>query len=289
MDGTKVAAANAALAYSSIVLVTKVLLALFSGSLTVVSETIDVIIDVAMVVVLKVVIHEASKKPDVDHTYGHGKYEGIGSIVQSTIITIVYVMIVYNALHVIVNDELSTVHGGEITITVFGILAIANIIAGGLLVQRARARQLQPIRMQGLNYLFDGIRSIMVIVALLLHASGVHLADPVMAITLSIVVIVATLACNKEPVENLLEKNPLSPSEMKEIYALKIKVPDIHDVKKVRVKRVGETIFIGMTILMDHDVTLKQAHDKTVEIEREVQHTLFPGKLLDVSVHVQDA
>ena len=129
----------------------------------------------------------------------------------------------------------------------------------------------------------------MVIVALLFYLSGFLLADPVMAIVVSIVVIVSSLACNKESIENLLEKNPLSGKEMKDIYHLREHVKDIRDVKKVRVNRVGETVFITMTILMDPDATLKEAHDKTMEIEREMQDTMFPDKRVDVTIHVQDA
>ncbi len=282
---SKTTLANWAVGYSLVVLATKSVMMLLSGSMTVISETMDVITDLALLFVLKYVQKKSSEPADKDHMYGHGKYEPVGAVVQSIIITVIYTLIIYNAIHQIINNEVPEIGQGIITILMFSVLTASNLVIGFFFIVQARHIGNNNIRIQGINYFFDGLRSVLVIFAIGLYILGFPLADPLFAIAVSVIVVVSTFASCRGSFRNLLEENPLTGEEMLVLYNTVQAVEDIYSVQNLRVKLVGETLYITMEIAMDGEKTLKEAHDKTEEIETVVA-ALFPERTVDVLIHV---
>ncbi|MHA1684532.1 MAG: cation diffusion facilitator family transporter [Promethearchaeota archaeon] len=286
MKSRKSKLANAAVVYSASLLTIKITIMLLTRSLTVMSETIDVVMDILLIIILKIAIKKSMEPPDIQHTYGHGKYESMGAIVQATVTTIIYCIIMYNAVHAILNDEFDVQPMG-FTIYVFIALAISNIIVGVYIIRVGKKEGSDSLKVQGLNYFFDGIRSIIVTISIGLYFSGIKAADAVFALVISVIVIITTLVSCKNAIENLLEKNPLSEEDMREIKTLIGNVREVLGNKDLKAKKVGNIVYVSFTILMDELTPLSDVHEKTEEIERYVQE-LFPDKHLDLLIHVQD-
>ncbi|MFX0102812.1 MAG: cation diffusion facilitator family transporter [Candidatus Hodarchaeota archaeon] len=277
--------ANFAVIYTFCVLSIKIVVVILSNSLSVVSETTDVVIDIVLLILLKYSIKKSNEPPDARHTYGHGKYETLFSIIQGIIIVIIYTLIINNAIQALTAQESLEIGSMLFTTIVFIILIASNLIIGSLLVLKSKDYESESLKMQGINYFFDGLRAAMVIIALLLYSLGVNFADPLFAIIISITVIFVSFYSSRDAYQNLLEKNPLEQEEIIKILQVPGNIEDVDGIQDIRVQRVGDLVFIIATIMMDEDFTLKYAHKKTEEVEQFIRKS-FPDRKLEIVLHV---
>jgi ferrous-iron efflux pump FieF len=281
----KTGATNIAMVYSLIVLAIKVTIVFVSGGLSVVSDSIDAMSDIVLLILLKRIIQKSMEPVDSEHTFGKGKYESLGTIIQFVIITIIYTIIIYSAVETIAKGNAGGVENGGIAAITFIGFAASNIAFGSFLRRKGELLDSDAIRIQGLGYVMDGLRSILVLTATILSIFGVTLADPIFAIGISMFVIYMTLRSCRGALDNLVERNPLAPEELIMIYdEVPHVIPDINAVTSVRVKKVGDVVFITMDILMDEMVSLKHAHEQMEHIEDFIR-TIFPDKLIEFSIH----
>jgi ferrous-iron efflux pump FieF len=285
LENGKSNAANLAMYYSLIVLSIKIAMIFVSGGLSVVSDSIDAMSDIVLLFLLKRVIQKSTEPVDSEHTFGKGKYESLGAIIQFVIVTIIYAIIIYSAIEAIFKGNAGGVGNGVIAAITFIGFAVSNSLFGTYLRRKGKLLDSDTIQIQGLGYMMDGLRSLLVLSATILSIVGFTLADPIFAIGISIFVIYMTLRSCRDALDNLVERNPLAPEELIMLYdEVPHVIPDIMAVTSVRVKKVGDVLFITMDILMDENVSLKHAHEKMEQIE-ELIRTLFPDREIEFSIH----
>jgi ferrous-iron efflux pump FieF len=283
----KSSAANLALLYSLIVLGIKVTLIFVSGGLSVISDSIDAMSDIVLLFLLKRIIAKSTEPVDSEYSFGKGKYESLGAIIQFVIITILYAIIIYSAIEAIAKGNAGGVGNGAVAAATFIGFAASNMLFGTFLRRKGERLDSDAIKIQGLGYMMDSLRSLIVLAATILSIVGFTLADPIFAIGISIFVIYMTLRSCRGALDNLVERNPLAPEELIMLYdEVPHVIPDIMAVTSVRVKKVGDVLFITMDILMDEMASLKQAHEKMEQIE-ELIRTLFPDRQIEFSIHPQ--
>nr|MDO8115203.1 cation diffusion facilitator family transporter [Candidatus Sigynarchaeota archaeon] len=281
----KSGAATLAFIYSLIVLSIKITLVFVSGGLSVVSDSIDAMSDIVLLLLLKRIIQKSTEPVDSEHTYGKGKYESLGAIIQFVIITIIYAIIIYSAVESIAKGSAGGVGNGGVAMFTFIGFAVSNLTFGTFLRKKGETLDSDAIKIQGLGYQMDALRSLFVLGATILSMVGITIADPIFAIGISIFVIFMTLRSCRGALDNLVERNPFPPEELILMYdEVPHVIPDIMAVTSVRVKKVGDVVFITMDILMDENVSLKVAHEKMEEIENFIR-TLFPDKNFEFSIH----
>ncbi|MBD3185883.1 cation diffusion facilitator family transporter [Candidatus Bathyarchaeota archaeon] len=277
---------NLVMIYSLIVLGIKIIVTIITLSLSVVSETIDAIIDVLLVFVMKRGIEKSKERPDSRHTFGKGRFETMSAIVQTIIIVVIYALIIENALDSIFGGKIELeLEGGIASILVIVGLLVSNFLLGVFLILRGKQYTNDSLRVQGYAYLFDAIRSIIVVIALCLVLAGYDLADPIFAIIISAIIVIATFLSTKDVFANLLERNPLTDEDQITIIENVVLIKDITGIQDMRAKRVGNQIFLVMTLLMDNQFKLKYCHKKTEEAEQTVQ-SLFPDREFEFIFHV---
>jgi len=277
--------ASLAMIYSLILLGIKLLLAVITKSLSIISDCLDSISDIILLLILKRIVMKSSEPVDSEHPMGKGKYESLGSIIQFVIITILYAMVIYDAIQTITSLEIEKVENGLLAVIMFVCFTASNLTFGTFLRIRAKKLDSVAVAMQGLNYSTDGVRSIVVMVAMVLSLFGFTLADPIFAIGISVFVILISFRSIRGSVENLVERNPFTPEEMMLLYEeVPNVIPDIMAVTSIRVQKVGENIFVTMDILMDGNNKLQHCHEQVEKIEEFIR-TLFPDRKFEFSLH----
>jgi cobalt-zinc-cadmium efflux system protein len=276
-----------AMTYSLIVLAIKITIIFVSGGLSVISDSIDAISDIVLILVLKRILEKSTEPVDSEFSFGKGKYESLGAIIQFVIITILYAIIIYSAIESISAGKAGGVGNGTVAAVTFIGFTTSSLLFGAFLRRKGERLDSDAIKIQGLGYTMDGLRSIIVLTATFLSIAGITLADPICAIGISIFVIYMTLRSCRGALDNLVERNPLTPEELIMLYdEIPHVIPDIMAVTSVRVKKVGDVIFITMDILMDEMVSLKIAHEKMEQIEVLIR-TLLPDRQIEFSIHPQ--
>ncbi|MHA1794291.1 MAG: cation diffusion facilitator family transporter [Promethearchaeota archaeon] len=278
--------ANYIVLYSVIVLSVKIVIVILSRSLSVISEMIDAGVDIMLIFIMKRGIEKSKENPSSEHTFGKGRFETMSAIIQTIVIVVIYAIIINDAIERIIDSNTPSESGSSgFGIMVFMILTVSNLLLGLALIKKSKKLMSDAFKIQGMTYLTDSFRSVMVMIALYLTYLGMNLADPIFAIIISIIIVIATFYSSKEIFDNLLEKNPFTPEEQIKIIENTVLIKDITGIQEMRAKRVGDKIFLMLTILMDNEFKLKYCHQKTEEAEKAIKK-LFPDKQLDILIHV---
>src|ERR1700693_3914928 len=121
---------------SALVLVSlKVFLAIVTGSLGILSEALHSILDLVAAVITFLSVRVADKPADAQHTYGHGKVESFSAFVETGLLVLTALYIIWEALQRLL------FHAVQIrpSLTAIGILAL------GMGIDFVRARALDRV------------------------------------------------------------------------------------------------------------------------------------------------
>src|SRR5262245_52485891 len=88
-DQRKVAASRLAVLVAGVLGVTKLAVGLATGSLVVMASAADSLVDLVVSSMNVFALTVASRPPDSDHRFGHGKAEGIAALVQALLLAVV--------------------------------------------------------------------------------------------------------------------------------------------------------------------------------------------------------
>jgi len=102
MFSTRSGAAMLALAVVTGLIVLKVVVAVITGSISIIAQAADSFFDLFAVVITFFAVIVAAKPADKEHPFGHGKVEDIAAIVQALLIFIAAGLIIYSAVRRIV-------------------------------------------------------------------------------------------------------------------------------------------------------------------------------------------
>src|SRR5207245_5031788 len=80
--------------------VVEFLLGIYSNSLALVTDSIHAILDSIVTAILLIAARWATKPPDREHTYGHGKIETMGSFIGGIIILVIACFFIYEAISI---------------------------------------------------------------------------------------------------------------------------------------------------------------------------------------------
>src|ERR1700726_5176702 len=109
---------------SAVVLVSlKVFLAIVTGSLGILSEALHSILDLVAAVITYLSVRVADKPADADHLYGHGKGESFSAFVETGLLLLTALYIIWEALQRPSSDSSHT----PTPITASGALVLARI------------------------------------------------------------------------------------------------------------------------------------------------------------------
>jgi len=269
----------------------KLVIGLMTGSLGILAEAAHSALDLSAALITFLAVRVSGKPADVEHPYGHGRVENFSALIETLLLLITCIWIIYEAL-----DRLfyKTV---EIEASIWAFAVMAASIAVDISRSRALARvankyHSQALEADALHFSTDIWSSLVVILGLALVKGGEWIgakeilsrADAVAALGVALIVIWVSLRLGKRSVDMLMDRAPDGLTH--EIIAEARQVKGILNCKNVRIRTAGPFIFVDMVISVPRTLPLEQAHRTASAVEERVRR-LVPRA--DVVVHVEPA
>lgn len=270
-------------------LVTFVLLALkfivwaMTGSLAVLSQALDSLLDVVALLLVFLGIRVAAKPADESHHYGHAKAENLAAFAQTLTIGIFVIGISVEAIRRLAAGSPHV----ETPAYALTLLALSVVVDGwrvALLLRTARREHSEALRAGALNIAGDLATALLAIASLVLVRSGIRDADAFGAILVSIIVGVAAFRLARRSMDVLMDRAPIA--RLHAIEEAVTKATGVTEARRVRVRGTGEQLFADVTVAAGRTNSLERAHDIAEAVEREIELAV-PGT--DVVVHVEPA
>lgn len=255
-----------------------------TGSLAVLSQTLDSALDVVAMALVYLGVRVAAKPADHDHHYGHAKAENLVALLQTMLLGAVALGIVWEAVRRI-RSGASSVEVGNLAFALF--LGTVVVDAGRVvyLLAAARTEGSQALRAGALNFAGDIGTALVTLGSLAAVRAGVALADPIGAVLVGGAVAVAAVSLGRRATAVLMDKAP-DRDLLAAVEAAVAEVPGVTEARRVRLRGEPGSLFGDITVAADLSASLERAHDIADGVERAVARQA-PGA--DVIVHVEPA
>jgi cation diffusion facilitator family transporter len=273
---------------SAIVLVLlKVFLSVVTGSLGILSEALHSILDLVAAVITYLSVRVADKPADADHLYGHGKIESFSAFVETGLLLMTAVYIIWEAFQRLV---FRTVHV-EPSLSAIVILFLAmgiDAVRARALARVAKKYPSEALQADALHFSTDVWSTFVVILGISGAWLGQHFnmpwlmqMDAVAALGVAGVIIWIGSRLGRQTAEALLDVAPRGLRE--KILSAVDETEGVLQTERVRVRRAGQRYFVDVTISVPRTASLEQAHAASEAVERNIERVI-PA---DVMVHIE--
>src|ERR1700745_995860 len=123
---------------SAVVLVSlKIFLTVITGSLGILSEALHSLLDLIAAVIPFLSVRVADKPADADHLYGHGKVESFSAFVETALLIVTAVYIIWEAIHRLISHS-THIPPSVLAIILLGICMMFDLVRSRSLARFAR-------------------------------------------------------------------------------------------------------------------------------------------------------
>ena len=224
-------------------IVLKVAVGLISGSLAVMAQAADSVLDLVATVLAFFAVRVAEQPPDHSHPYGHGKVENLAALAETLLLLATCGWIAYEAIQRLFFQPV-VIESGLWAIAVMVLSIVVSLWLSTYLMAIARRQRSQSLEGNALNFRTDVLSASAVLLGLVLVEAGRWLgpqwgwlekADPVVALLVALFVAKTSLQLGWRAVSELLDAAP--PGLADRIRAEAEAVPGVLSVEAVRVRR----------------------------------------------------
>jgi cation diffusion facilitator family transporter len=212
----------------------------------------DIFASLAVLIGLKISI----RPPDDNHPYGHLKSENIASLVVSFIIIFVGLQVLMENVPTVFSPAEQAPNPVVIYVSIFsGLVMLAVFFINRKLAEKTKSTSLKSASMDNFS---DSMISLGTAAGLILTQLGLPIADVIIASILGLLIMYTGLKILKDAVFALSDGyNDADLIEHKEDV---LEVNGVLDVKSIKGRYHGSSIFLDVTIIVDPDISITDAH-----------------------------
>lgn len=272
-----------------VLVVFKFVAGVLGHSAAMIADSIHSLSDFATDIVVLLFVHISHKPKDKSHDYGHGKFETLAT-------TLIGVALFAVAVGIFIDGAKKIAfwaHGG--TLIVPGTLALWAALVSILLKEltyqythrKAEQLQSQAMKANAWHHRSDALSSVGTAIGIggaILLGERWAVLDPIASIAVGAMIVKVAIDLLRSGMGELMEQS-LPESVENEIIEIAQSVPDVSKPHELCTRRIGNHYAIEMHILIDGDMSLKEAHAKATEIEHRLKERY--GEETHVAIHVE--
>ena len=264
----------------------KIVVGLTTGSLGILSEAAHSGLDLVAAVITFLSVRVSDKPADADHQYGHGKVENFSAFIETGLLLLTCVWIIYEAA------KRLFFHHVEIEPSIAAFVVMFFSMGVDFWRSRALGRiaakyDSQALEADALHFSTDIWSSAVVILGLLLVQLGrtygvdwLRDADPVAALFVAAVVVSVSWRLARKTIDALLDAAPAGARH--KIIAAVSQVNGLLEVDRVRIRRAGNRYFADLSVGLARNLTFQRSEQMAGAVTAAV-HSVLPDA--DVVVH----
>lgn len=247
-----------------------------TGSVGLLSDALESIINLVAAVFALFMIKLAEKPADKDHLYGHTKAEYFSSIFEGVLIVIAALTIGYSAIERIFNPQ--PIQEAFLGIGISVLSTVINLAVALVLLRVGNKHKSITLVADGHHLMTDVWTSVGVVAGVgLIWLTNIQIIDPIVALIVAGNIIRTGYHILKQSMMGLLDAS-LPEEEMREIKKILKRYQDEHGISfhGLRSRQSAMRKFMSVHILVPGSWSVQKGHDLLEEIEEDLRKTL-PG------------
>jgi cation diffusion facilitator family transporter len=272
MATDKVVAARLSVVSNTLLTLLKLAVGLWTGSVAILSEAVHSATDLVAALIALFAVRASDVPPDDQHPYGHGKLESLSGAVESLLIFAAGGYIVFEAAHVLVAGSAPRDLGWGIAVMAFS-AAVNTVVARRLFVVARREDSLALLA-DAHHLSIDVWTSLGVVAGLaLVHVTGLPFFDPLVALVIAAFIFRMAWHLTREAVAPLVD-SVLPDDEVRAVEDVMRGDDRVLGFHKLRTRKSGSQRHVDVHIQVDDDLSLREAHALTEDLEDRVRAAL---------------
>ena len=269
-------------AAAAVLVVLKLSVGLATHSLGLVSEAIHSGTDLVAALLTYFALRVAARPADVTHQFGHGKAEHLSALAEAGILSAASVFISIRAIERLAGVTGTKVHTPWYAFVVLGVVIALDASRASVSWRTSRRYQSAALASNALHFAGDLLGSCAVLTGLLFAHYGHPNADPVAALFVGVLVLLAAARLMKGNVDVLMDRAPAE-AEAAALAAIGAMQPAV-ELRRLRMRQAGGRQFADVVIGVPPGAAVGQGHAAADAVEAAVERAL-PNA--DVVVHVE--
>ena len=266
--------------WAAAVAATKLTVAVLIGSVALFGDGLHSALDMFATVMTFGAVRWASRPPDREHPYGHGRAENLAALGEAVVMIVAAAGVALEAVHRLRSGSVVEVRSYALAVV---IAAIVVDVARASVLHRAARRYGSPaLAASATNFSADVGESAAVFVGLLAARLGFRAGDGIAALLVAVGMALIAVRIGRSGFQVLMDRHP--PAIADRLSAAAGVVPGVVGVKGVRVRRSGADVHAEVTVTVGRTSTVEQSHDITEAVEAAVADAV-PGA--STTVHVE--
>lgn len=246
---------------------------LITGSVGLLSDAAESIVNLVGAVVALVMLTIAARPPDDEHAYGHDKAEYFSSGVEGTLIFFAAILIAWAAIPRLFNPQ--PIESAGIGLVVAAIASIINLGVSRVLMRAGKKYNSITLEADAQHLMTDVWTSVGVIGGVAAVAvTGWDILDPLIALAVAANIVWTGYHLVRRSVLGLMD-TALPPEEMKQVNLIldKYQAQGV-EFHAVRSRVAGARRFVSMHVLVPGEWSVQHGHQLLEQIEGEIRATL---------------
>jgi cation diffusion facilitator family transporter len=286
MRAEKRSAAGSSVLAAVVITGLKVVVGFTTGSLGILSEAAHSALDLIAALLTYFSVGLSDKPADADHQYGHGKVENFSAFVETGLLLLTCVWIIYEAAVRLFFRRIEI----EPSLSAFAVMLFSMGVdwwRSRALGRIAHKYDSQALEADALHFSTDIWSAGVVIFGLLLvmvgrtyHIDWLRDSDPIAALFVAGVVVSVSWRLARRTVDALLDAAPAGVRS--QIHDAVLRVDGVLEVDRIRIRRAGNRYFTDLAVGLARTVTFQRSGQLVAAVSEAV-HRILP----DADVTVQ--
>ncbi|MEN9398137.1 MAG: hypothetical protein RLZ81_2667 [Pseudomonadota bacterium] len=264
-----------------ILTVTQIVVGVLAKSQGLVADGIHSLSDLVADFVVLFASHHSKKDADVDHPYGHHRFETAASLALGGLLLAVGLGMLWSAFRKLEAPEtVQTVH--VVALWVAGAALVAKELLFRYMLSVAKRVKSSMLVANAWHARSDAASSLVVGIGIIGNLAGYPILDPIAALIVGFMVTRMGWGFGWDALHDLMDR-AVDEQEVEAIRRTLLETPGVSGVHDVRTRKMGDMIVVDAHIEVDAQISVEAGHDIAVAARHRV---LQRHRVLNLMTHV---
>lgn len=263
----------------------KIIVGINVGSASVISDGCEATADVISSAFVYAGLSLASRPPDAEHPYGHGRYETLAGLAVGALLLLTGAAIFWNGLVRVHETNALQAYALYPLVAAF----LVKLALAGTKFRVGRqigSSALEADAWHEITDLFSTCVAFVAVVLTLLNPVRFRSADHIGGMLIGVIIFFMSIRVVLRTVGQLIDTMPEA-GKMAQLRAVALSVPGTQGIEKCFARRTGLKYHVDLHLEVNPDMTVRESHQIATRVKRHVKNQLH--WVADVLVHVEPA
>lgn len=259
---------------------------IFAHSGAMISDAVHSASDILSSIIVIIGVRLAGRDPDVEHPYGHERFESVAAIVLAIILFVTGIFIGHTAIEDLSSGAASHSEPGLLAL----IAAFVSIVVKEAMYRYTKRYAVKydsdALMADAWHHRSDALSSIGALIGIEGARRGLHYLEPLASLVICVFIVKAAFDIFKAAIGKMVD-HACSAELQKELSACAESQAGVERIDSLQTRCFGNRVYVDIEIAVCGELSLRQAHEIAERVHEAIEQG-FP-QVKHIMVHVNPA